>query len=119
RLVGRGCAHVGELLLFHDIHVKIHRSRVFADDHALVNLGSRCNENLSTLLKVVNRVCRCLACPIRNEGTRWPRWNIALPLEVTVEQRVHDCRTPRIREYFASKTDQASGGNMEFQPDAS
>src|SRR5688572_545350 len=55
-LIRRRSAHVGQLLLANDIHGKVGVLRVFANDHPLVNIGSRHDEHFAALLEVVEGV---------------------------------------------------------------
>jgi hypothetical protein len=52
---GRG-PDVGELLLLGDVDVHVVGARVLADDHALVDLGRRLDEQGAALLQVEHRV---------------------------------------------------------------
>ena len=51
RFVGGGRTHVGQLLLAHHVHVQIVVAGVLADDHALVDLDARTNEQIAAVLQ--------------------------------------------------------------------
>src|SRR6476661_2364380 len=57
-VVRGGGAHVGELLLLGDVDVHVVGAGVLADDHALVDLRRRVDEERAALLEVDHRVCR-------------------------------------------------------------
>ena len=56
RVLGRRGAHVGELLLLHDVDVDVLLARVLADDHALVDPIARLDEHLAAILHVLDGV---------------------------------------------------------------
>src|SRR5262249_3031612 len=85
----------------------------------LIDFGSRGDKNLAALLKVVNGVCGCFAHPVGDKGTGRPRRDLALPLYVGIEERIHDGSSSRVREDLASKPDQSPSRYMELQPHAS
>src|ERR1039458_528872 len=115
-LVGGGSAHVGELLLLDDIDVEIGIAGVLADDLPAVHLGTGRNKNLTALLKVEDGVAGGSSRTVRHQRPGGARGNVALPLDVAVEQRVHNRRTARIREDFAAQSDQPARGHMEIEP---
>src|SRR5262249_34567249 len=117
-LIGCRGSHVRELFFLHNIDVEIHRTSVLANDHSFVNLCSRRYENFTALLQIVNGIRRCSPGAVRYKRTRWPAGDVTLPFDVTVKERIHDCRSTRIRKYFASKSDEPARGYIEFQPDA-
>src|ERR1035438_8868592 len=108
--VGGGSAHVGELLFLDDVDVEIGIAGIFADDHAFVDLGSGGNENLAAFLEVEDGVAGGSTRTVGNQGAGGPRGNFALPLDVAVEERVHDGGAARVGEDFAAQADQAAGG---------
>jgi hypothetical protein len=58
---------VRELLLTSGVDVHVIRARVLTDDHALIHLSSRADEERSALLQVEQGVRRDRAAPIGNE----------------------------------------------------
>src|ERR1035438_4287970 len=113
--VGGGSAHVGELLFLDDVDVEIGIAGVFADDHAFVDLGSGRDENLAAFLEVEDGVAGGSSGTVRHQGAGGARGNFALPLDVAVEERVHDGSAARIGEDFAAQADQTARGHVKFE----
>src|ERR1035438_2692408 len=116
--VGGGSAHVGELLLLDDVDVEIGIAGVFADNLAAVHLGAGSDEYLAAFLEVEDGIAGGSSRTVGHQRSGGPRGNFALPLDVAVEERVHDGGAARVGEDFAAQADQAAGGHMEFQAHA-
>ena len=114
----RRSAHVGELLFLDDVHVQIGIARVLADDHAFVDFRAGRHEDLAALLQIEDRVAGGLARAVGDQRPGGTRGNIALPLDVAVEQRVHDGGAARIGQHLAAQPDQAARRHMELQAHA-
>src|SRR5690606_38512892 len=85
RYLGSGRPHVGCLAFLGYVDVQVLRPGVFADDHALVNLGSRLDEKAPALLNVQDGVRgggSRLPC---HEASRSPAGNLAAVRTVTVK----------------------------------
>src|SRR6185312_13348961 len=117
RLIGSGRTHICKLFLFYDIDVQIAAARVFPHNHALIHLSRRPNENYAAFLQVVDRIAGSDARPIGNQRSGWARFNVALPFDISMEQRIHDCRTFGIGQHFAANTDQSPRRNMKLEAD--
>src|ERR1019366_1126154 len=111
-------AHVGQLLLAHNVDVKISLLRVLAADHALVNVHAGASEKHAALLQIVERVRGRKPGPVGDERTGRAMRNFSLPLDVSVEQRVHDDGAARVGEERAAQSDQAAAGHAEFDAHA-
>src|SRR5205823_398013 len=85
-------AHVRQLLLLRRVHVQILGARVFADDHSLVDLDSRADEQLAPLLQVQQRERGRRSAPIGDEASRRPAAQLSVPRLVAVAP---DTRRPR------------------------
>ena len=109
--VGGRSAHVGQLLFLDDVDVEVGIAGVLADDHAFVDFRAGRDENLAALLEVEDRVAGGLAGAVGHQRAGGPRRDVALPLDVAVEQRVHDGGAARVGEDFAAQADQAARRN--------
>src|ERR1019366_16522 len=117
-LVGGGSAHVGELLFLDYVDVEIGIAGVLAYGLAAVHLGTGRNENLAAFLEVEDGVAGGPSRTVRHQRAGGARGNVALPLDVAVEQRIHNRSAARIREDFAAQADQPARGHVEIEPHA-
>src|SRR5271157_4645229 len=116
--VGGGGAHVGELLFLDDVDVEVGFLGVLAHDHAFVDFGAGGDEDFAAFLKVENGIAGDSAGAVRYEGTGGPHGDLALPVDVAQEQRVHDGGAARVGEHFAAQPDQAAGGHVKLEAHA-
>src|SRR5579871_355018 len=114
--IGGRSAHVRELLFLDDVHVEVFFARVLADNHSFVDFGAGGHEYFPALLQVEYGVSGHLAGPIGHQRTGGASRDIALPVDVAVEQGIHDGGAARIGEDFAAQPDQAARRDVELQP---
>src|SRR5690348_17238401 len=93
-----GLADVGDLLLLGDVHVHVVAARVLADDHALVDLGARRDEQRAALLEVEHGVAGRRAGPVGDQRAGRPAPDDAGPRLVALEDVVRDPRAPCLGE---------------------
>src|SRR4051794_23757384 len=105
-LVRGGGAHVRELFLLGGVDVEILAPGVLADDHALVNLHARADEQRSTFLERSYRETGRLASAIGDEAAGRTSSQLAVPRLPALEDVVHDPGTARLREELGTETDQ-------------
>ena len=115
RIVGCGSAHIGHLLFAHHVHVEVVVARVLADDHALVNLDSRPDEENAAFLQAVERVCGRHALAVGDQRARRPLRNLALVRDVAVKERVHYDGSARFGQHLAAQADEAAAGHAKLQ----
>ena len=89
--IGGGCAHVGQLLLAHGVHIEIGIFRILADDHAFIEIDARADEQLSALLQTPQCIGGGNSAAIGDQRARQPVRNLALPLRC-IRQRVRSSR---------------------------
>src|SRR6185437_12857498 len=106
--VGGAGSHVRELLFLDDVDVQVALSRVLSDDHALVDFGYRSHEDLASLLQIEGRVAGDFTGAIRHQRAGGTARDFALPIDVAVEERVHDGGAARVRQDFAAQADEAA-----------
>ena len=87
-VVGGGGAHVGQLLLLGDVDVHVVGAGVLADDHALVDLGGRLDEQGAALLEVDHRVRGDDARAVGHQRAAGPGRDRAEPRLVVLEDVV-------------------------------
>ena len=92
KLVGGRRADVGELLLLGDVDVHVVGAGVLADDHALVDLGGRLDEQGAALLQVRHRVRRRRARAVGHQRARWAGCAARPPTARTPRRRGARCR---------------------------
>ena len=119
RYVGSRSAHVGQLLLAHNIDIEIGVFGVLADDHAFVNVNARADEECAALLEIVESVRCRKPSSVGDQRAGWAMRDFSLPLDVAIKQRVHDNRAARVGQQRAAQTDQAAAGHAEFDAHAS
>ena len=78
--------------------IQVAIARVLADDHALVDLRAGRYEDLTALLHVKDGIGGGLASAVGDERTGRTRGDVPLPVDVALEQRVHDGRGPARRQ---------------------
>ena len=111
QLVGRRGAHVGELLRLRRVHVEVFAARVLADDHSLVQLIGRLDEERAALLEVLDREAGRLSAAVGDEAARGARAHLAVPRLPALEDVVHDPGAARLGEELGAEADQAARGH--------
>ena len=91
---------------------------MLANDHAFVDFGGGLDKELAAFLQVEHGVAGHLAGAIRDQRTGGAHRNVALPLDVAVEQRVHNGGTARVGEHLAAQANQAARRNQELEAGA-
>src|SRR5579862_6282055 len=114
RHIGSGRPHVGKLLLPHDVYVKVVILGVFADDHALVHIDGGADEQFATLLQIVKSVRSRDSGAVGHESASEPVRNFALPLDVAIEQGIHDDGATRVGEQLAAQANQSTAGDAKL-----
>src|SRR6185312_5383948 len=112
--IGRGGTHVGELLLLRDVYVHVIGARVLADDHALVDLGGRLNEEAPAFLEVDHRERRHHARTVSDHRTVGAVLDVAGPRLVAVGDGRRDAGSAGVGEEVRAEADQPAGGNGEL-----
>src|SRR5439155_4418645 len=87
-LLGGGGAHVGELLLLHDVDVDVLFAGVLAHDHPFVDALAGTQEHLAAVLNVLDRVGGGLPRAVGDQRAGDAVRNLSLPDLVAVEQVV-------------------------------
>src|ERR1019366_4208824 len=118
RFVSRRSAHIRELLLFNDVHVKVGGAGILTNDHAFINLSPGRNENLAALLKIEDCIACRFAGTIRHQRTSGAGGDFSLPFDVAVEERIQNSRSTRVRQNLTAQTDQTARRDMELQTHA-
>ena len=118
RLVGGGRAHVGLLLLLRHVDVQVVGAGVLADDHPLVDLGPRADEDLAPLLQVVDRVRGGPAHPVGDERARGAHRDRPVPRFPRREQVVHDPGASGVGEELRPEPDQPARRQVKLQAHA-
>src|SRR6476661_3525682 len=116
-VVRGGGAHVGELLLLGDVDVHVVGAGVLADDHALVDLGGRVDEERAALLEVDHRVGGDDALAVGDERSARAGRDGAEPRLVVLEDVVGDARSARLGEELGAEADEATAGHEELHAD--
>src|SRR5882672_4789110 len=114
RFIRRGRTHVRQFLLANGVDVEVVVFGVLPDNHALVQLNSGTAEKFATFLQTPERISRGNSVAIRDERSGQPVRNIALPLDVPVEQGIHNDGPARIGEQLAAQANQAAARNSKL-----
>ena len=118
RVVGARRAHVGLLLLAADVDVEVVGARVFADQHAFVDLGGRLDEDGAALLHAGNRVGGGHAGAVGDERAVGARRDWTVPRLPSGEDVIDDAGALGVGEALRAEADQAAGRNAELQAHA-
>src|SRR5690606_30776722 len=110
---GRG-PDVVELLLLGDVEVHVFAAVVLADDHALIDVLSRTNEEGTALRQIHERVRRDHPRTVRDERAGRTVLDGARPRLVAVSNRRGDARSASVREERRAEADEAARGNDEL-----
>src|SRR6476469_746149 len=116
-VVRGGRPHVGQLLLLGDVDVHVVGARVLADDHALVDLGGRLDEEHAALLQRRHRVRRRRTGAVGDQRAVVARADLAGPREVALGDVVGDAGAAGLGEEVGAEADEAAGRDDELHPD--
>src|SRR6478735_8775344 len=116
-VVRGGGAHVGELLLLGDVDVHVVGAGVLADDHALVDLGGRLDEERAALLEVDHGIGGDDALAVRDERTARAGRDGAEPRLVVLEDVVGDACATGLGEELGTEADEATARHEELHAD--
>ena len=116
QLVGARGADVGELLLLGRVDVHVVVTGVLADDHALVDVHARSDEQLPAVLEVEQCELRRGAGAVGDERAVRPRRDVAEPRLPAVEGAVDDAGAAGLGEELGPEPDQAAGRDLERDP---
>ena len=110
-------AHVGELLLLGDVDVHVLVARVLADDHALVDLLRRLDEERAALLQVDHGERRHGAGAVGDERAVDAGLDRAGPRLVALGDRRRDAGAAGVGEEPRAEADEAARGDQELHAD--
>src|SRR5205814_4412160 len=105
-----------ELLRLAGVDVEIVAARVLADDHSLVELVGRGDEERSTFLEALDREARRLSAAIRDKAACRPRPQLAVPGLPPLEDVVHDPAPAGLGEELGPEADQSARGDEVLHP---
>src|SRR6266511_314797 len=108
---------VGKLLLLGDVDVHVVCAGVLADDHPLVHLGTRLDEQGAALLEVEHRVGGGGAGPVGDQRAGRAGAQVAEPRLVRLEDVVQDAGTAGLGEELGPEADQRPGRDQPLHPD--
>ena len=116
KLVGRGRAHVRELLLLRRVDVEVVGAGVLADDHPLVDVGARPDDERAAFLEVDEGEGGRLPRAVGDEAAGRSRPELAVPRLEPLEDVVEDAGPARLGEELGAEPDQAAGGDDDVHP---
>src|SRR6478735_8028093 len=116
-VVRGGGAHVGELLLLGNVDVHVVGAGVLADDHALVDLCRRVDEERAALLEVDHGVGGDDALAVGDQGAARTGRDGAEPRLVVLEDVVGDAGATGLGEELGAEADEATAGHEELHAD--
>lgn len=114
--VGRGRAHVRQVLLADRVDVEILGAAVLADDHALVELVAGGDEQRAALLQRGQREPGGLAGAVGHERSARSGAQLAEPRLPPVEDVVDQAGSARLGEELRPEADEAAGGDAVLHP---
>ena len=117
-LGGGGVAAVGHVLLLAHVHVDVAGAGVPADDHAVVHLHARLDEQLAAVLDVEQGVGGGHAVLPGHQRAGVAGGDVALDGLVVLEHGAHDALAAGVGEELAAIAEQAAGRHDELQPHA-
>src|SRR5690606_11822808 len=115
-LVLAGGANVGELLGPQGIDLQVVLPSVLADDHALVKLVPRGDEDHAPVFQVPEGIGGSRPRGVGDEHTIAPPLDRALVGAIAVEEAMHDAGSASIGQEVAVIADQSSRGGEEDEP---
>src|SRR5271155_530128 len=116
--VGSRSPHVGQLLLAHNVDVKVRVFSVLPDDHAFVNVDAGPDEERAALLQIVESVGGRKSGTVGDQRAGWTMRNFALPLDVSIKKRIHDDGATRVGKQSAAQSNEPAAGHAEFDAHA-
>ena len=106
-------AHIGQLLFLGDVDVNILITVIGANDHALISLGARLDEEVAAVSQLRQRVLGDLAGAVSHQGTGRAGLDIAGPDIQAVRDGVSDTGTAGLGHELGAEADEATGRNAE------
>src|SRR6266436_334953 len=103
--VRAGRAHIGLLLFLRNVYVHVLLTRIFTNDHALVNVYGRPDEQLAPLLDVPQRKRGGWSAAVRHQCTGWTKRHLSAVFHPAFENRMNQRRAARVREQLAAQPD--------------
>ena len=100
----------------HGVDVEVLGARVLADDHALVDLLARADEQRAALLQVHQRELRGRAAAVGDERAGRARAQLARPRLPAVEDVVQEPGAARLGEELGAEADQPARGDEVVHP---
>src|SRR5882757_7792469 len=116
--VGRGGAHVGELLFARDVDFHILFAGIFADDHAFVDAHGRADEKFAAFLQAPEGVSGADASAVGDERTRWAESHVSAVIDPAFENGVNERGAARVGKKLAAKADETARRNFKFEANA-
>src|SRR5579859_3390409 len=114
---GRG-AHVGELLFARDVDFHVLLARIFADDHAFVDVHGGTDEEFTAFLQTPERVGGADAGTVGDERAGGTERHVSAVVNPTLEDGVNERGAARVGEQLAAEADEAARRNFEFEANA-
>src|SRR5262249_58221868 len=114
-LVAVGGANVGQLPPSTRVDVQIRGVGVLADDHSLVDLDARSDEQLAAVLDAEQRVGHSFTGAIGDDRAVGSLGDVAKPRRVSIELAADDSLAAGDGEELVAKADQAPRGNSKLQ----
>src|SRR5579859_6223571 len=117
--VGRGGAHVGELLFARDVDFHILFAGIFADDHAFVDVDGGADEKFAAFLEAPEGVSGADAGAVCDECAGGTKRHVSAVIDPTFEDGVNEGGAARVGKKLAAEADEAARRNFEFETNAS
>src|SRR3954452_7508079 len=115
-LVAGGGAYVRQLLLPRHVDVEVLGARVLPDDHPLVDVRARLDEERAAVGELQHRVAGDRAGPVGDQRAGVPAADLARPREVALEDGVGDPGAPGLGEEVGAEADEPAGGDHVLDP---
>src|SRR5262245_41067458 len=106
RLIGTSRSNVREFFPFRDVHLEITRARVFANNHAFVNVDAGTDEEFAALLQVPEGKRDGFTICHTHENTALARLQVTGPASVAHEPVMQNAFTARVREKLTAVAEQ-------------
>src|ERR1035437_7345960 len=116
--VVRVCPHVRLLLLFGRIDVHVVRTGILTDDHALVDVRARADEQRRALLHPEQRISVGGSGTICHHDARGSMRDLARPRTVALAYLVHEGRASGFSQELPPEADKATDWNDILHPNA-
>ena len=110
-LLGGGGAHVRQLLLARRVDLHVVAARVEANDHAVVDVDARLDEQLAALLERHQRMLRRHTLTVGNQRAVLTRANLAVPRLEAFEDVMELAGATGLGQELGAEADQAARGD--------